>query len=156
MRRLHGEPFPECIGRRGVVLIVLAITDLFYGAAVIYARAQYRAPRTVSPDPAPAANSWWPVTQEYLFWIPTEVWGWVWVVAGLILLTGVCQRKDRWHFTLAVVIKVTWACAAGFRSAAGSGLWGVTALYIGFAAVAFVIAGWADEPSPPCADKRAA
>jgi hypothetical protein len=63
----------------------------------------------------------------------------------------VFNRHDRWHFTAATVIKVCWACAAVFNffRVPNPGLWGVTGIYIGLAAIIFIVAGWPEPPPIP-------
>jgi hypothetical protein len=122
----------DSIGRRGAVLIVLAIVDVAYGSAITYAR-------TVQGSDA----VWWPASQDTLLFLPTEGWGWVWVIVGALLLTGVWHRSDRWQYSLASGLKACWACAA-FTSPV-QGLWGVVSLYIGFAVVIFIVSGWPED-----------
>jgi hypothetical protein len=135
------------VGRRGAVLAVLGVVDVLYGSAIVYARANAVDPRVS------ATGWWWPASQPYVLSLPTQFWGWVWIVVGVALLFGwvIPRITDRWAFALATCIKVCWACAASFNylRADGSsppGLWGVAVVWIGFAAIMFIVTGWSEVP----------
>ena len=124
MRRVH-------VGRRGRVLIFFAVLDLVYALSL------------ASP-PASARTS------PQLSWLaslaPLWVWAVLWAVAGVLCGWYAFRRRDQVGYTAAIVIKVLW----GVASLGGWLVGGVdrgyvsAAIWLVFAWLAGVIAGWAE------------
>jgi hypothetical protein len=128
------------IGRRGAILLVLGTMDILYGSAIVYGVTHPRNPRFTS-------GVWWPVSTDRVLLLPTQWWGWIWLAAGIFLLTGVAARNDSVQYSVAVFIKASWAFAAifhVFRSDA-PGLWGISSVYIAWALVTYICSGWSED-----------
>lgn len=130
------------IGFRGRVLLIIALTQIAYGAAQIIGGHQA----------VPAA--WWPVSQGQVLGMPVQLTGLVWVIVGTVVATGVWHPHDRWHYALAVLLTGSWAVAAGlyWLGSGVPGSWGPAVIYTGNAAAILVISGWPEPtelPIPP-------
>jgi hypothetical protein len=117
---------------RGTYLLILGILDIVYGLALLMGEEVGKA-------------VWWPLTQGSMLGICMDGWGVIWITIGLFLLTGITRASDRWQFTAAIFLKVIWAVTAlAWAVVNGNTLWGVAAIYIGFAAVTLLVAAWPD------------
>lgn len=131
------------LGRRGGALVILAVMDLLFGAALVV---------TVPHGPHDTPV-WWPASAGVVLGVPSTTWGWVSIGVGLFLLTGAPRvAGDRWQFAVAVAFKflLTGASISLWLVSHQAGLWGVSAIYAGIAATTLLISGWRDggyEPS---------
>ena len=130
------------IGRRGMVLLLLGLVDLAYGAGMILAR----------PVTMRYAPTWWPASVGQLAGLPTHTWGWIWVGIGFFLFTGIPRtwRDDhggRWQFAAEVALKSWWALAAllYWWKYKALGAWAPAATYVGVAVLVLIISGWPDS-----------
>lgn len=114
------------IGRRGLVLLILAIEFGVYGVAMIAAQ--------------PSAG-WWPVLQGFVMGVPVKTWGAIWVAFAIFLLLGIPLDQDRAQFAAAAGLTSLWAMAAvSYRAA----LWGPIAIYAGHTLIILVNSSWPD------------
>lgn len=125
-------PLRYMIGRRGVVLLFLAILDFAYAIGLAFPNAE-------------SANN---ATSHFLTSVlPLDTWAAMWLVVGVLCLIHAFRRKDALGFAAAMFIKVLWAIMffLGFlfagveRGYLGAAVWG------GFAALLGVIATWPDD-----------
>ena len=127
-------------GRRGAILFVLGVIDLLYGTAITTTLATW----------SPTVLTWWPVSQTVVLYIPTAVWGVIWICVGAFLLVGVFFKHDRVFYAAEVFLKTSWGLAAMFYFFQGGlGLWGVAVIHSGFAVLALIAAGWKELPPLP-------
>lgn len=118
------------IGRRGSFLLFLALLDSVYGYALVSANV---AALRESPD----------------FYLSLHTWGWIWVGAGLICLSGVLAWHDIMQFTAAALLYGAWAvlyCNAWIEQHLRQG-WLSVAVWLSFAVTVMIVAGW-PEPRP--------
>lgn len=144
MKRLHAALswLWKTAGFRGAFLAIIAAINFTYGAALIVA------------DPVQA--KWWPVTQGALLRIPIHTWGIIWVGVGAFMLIGVFIKNDRFQFAAAIALATIWATIAmtyALIVGAGSGVWGVSAIYAGAALLILLAAAW-PEPVDLDADLK--
>lgn len=131
------------IGRRGAVLILLACVDIAYGTAMIISR----------PVTMRYAPTWWPASLGVLAGVSVRIWGIVWVVVGLFLITGIFRiwrgfHGARWQFATEVALKSWWALAAFWHwwKFPSPGGWGPAATYLGVAGLVILVTGWQEPP----------
>lgn len=89
------------IGFRGALLLVLGFFDLWYAAT-----------KMIWPDPV-AANSQQNQLLAQVFPLDNMrtsmiAWGYLWVLAGLVLIVNAFRRDDRWGYATAIGIKLSW------------------------------------------------
>lgn len=116
------------IGRRGATLLLFSLVDLTLSYSMF------------SITPAVAKASY----QGHQLMFPLQAWGYMWLLAALVLAINAFRRDDRLGFAVAMGVKVVWA--SGFfisyiifgipRAVIGACLWTF------FAAWLFLIAGW--------------
>lgn len=130
------------VGRRGAVLGMLGLVDIFYGLGMIVAR-----PVTMRYTP-----TWWPASIGRLAGVAVPTWGWVWVVVGIFLFTGVPRpwrdgHGGRWQFAVEVALKSWWALAAllAWWKYRAPGAWAPACTYVGMAVLVLVVSGWPDS-----------
>lgn len=111
------------VGHRGAVLAFLVMLDLLYGYSM-------------NTEPG------------YLAWVDLglsiHTWSLIWIAVGVILLTGISAKRDKFHYTIAVMLKVFWS-AVFFRTWLTGGYdrgWVVGLIWGGFAALLFIISSW--------------
>lgn len=119
------------VGRRGVVLLFLALLDLLY-------------PVGLSGQPAA-------IRATYEVVLPWQVWAVLWAATGLLCLAQAFSRRDRIAFTAGVAIKVAWG-----SSALGAWVIGVSprgwlgaVVWLAFAGMIAVISTWPEEWDRP-------
>lgn len=125
---------PRVVGRRGTFLLFLALVDL------VYALSLWR--------PAPAAAQA-PATRFLMTIMPLHAWAALWLVVGVVCLVGAfVHRLDRAAFTAATAIKSLWGAVflAGWVAGGLYRGWVSAVVWLGFAGVVMVIAGW-PEPA---------
>jgi uncharacterized membrane protein len=113
------------IGRRGLVLFILAIQFGVYGIALI----------TSSQD-----AMWWPVHQGILLGLPVSLWGIIWVAVSIFTLLGAPLDHDRAQFAVAAGLTSLWA----FAAAHSTHYWGPTVVYTGLTLLILICSGWPD------------
>lgn len=128
------------IGRRGSVLLFLALLDLVYAYGLAF------------PTPRSVTN---PTTTFLLAIVPT-LWFWaaLWGLVGLTCLVAAkLKRLEPYAFLGAVGIKVLWALLFGLGDIAGQVERGFlsAAIWGGFSVLVLIISGW---PEPPRGVKR--
>jgi hypothetical protein len=119
------------LGFRGAILLGLAFIDIVYGLTLALPSHETR---------DGSAYAW---RQEFL---PTEVWGIIWIAVGVFLITQGWARRDRAAYAVAVSIKLLWMTVA-----LGSWLLGpvpasqalaICGIFAAFAFIAFVCSLW--------------
>lgn len=114
------------VGHRGAFLLFLALLDAIYGWSmftIANASPQYR---------------------QLVLWFPWDLWGWTWIVVGVILLVGTFTRDDRWYYGIAATLKGVWAAAwlsAWMFEHAYLG-WVSTVIWAAFAMLVVVVSSW--------------
>lgn len=125
---------PRVVGRRGVVLLFLALLDFVYALSLCRpAPSQLRAPTTV-----------------FLASVaPLHVFAWAWLTVGILCLAGAFGRRrwsalDVWPFLAAIVIKVFWGTLLGLGWALGAVErgWVSAAVWVALAVLVITLAGW--------------
>lgn len=84
--------------------------------------------------------------------VPLEVWGWLWVTAGVVAILSAFlpQGSDRFGFLALAMIVTPWIISylyAWWQGTFGRG-WIAAALYGGLAIGIMVVAGWGEPPRP--------
>lgn len=128
-----GRRLWRCIGRRGTTLLFLATLDIIYAASL-------------AKPPAEAARS---ATIIYITHVaPLGVWAALWGAVGLVCLAGAFTRRDRWAFTAAIGLKVLWGTVflAGWAINGLDRGWVSAVIWLAFALLVYVIAGWPEQP----------
>ncbi|MEU3613542.1 hypothetical protein ABZ725_14660 [Streptomyces sp. NPDC006872] len=84
--------------------------------------------------------------------VPLDVWGWLWITAGLVAIVSsfLPQGSDRFGFFALVMVVAPWIISylyawwdGGFPRG-----WIAAALYGGLAIGIMVVAGWGEPPRP--------
>jgi hypothetical protein len=113
----------ERIGRRGATLLFLAVLDVLYGYSQLATEAPARA---------------------FDLLLPWEVWGWIWIGAGLFIATGIFARQDWPQFTVAAGLKLCWGLLfirVWLIDDVARG-WVSVVIWLCFALFVVVVAGW--------------
>lgn len=111
-------------GHRGAYLGFLAVLDILFGYSLL-------------STPIELGGDHLPLGQHTL--------GWIWLVVGCFLATGVFLRQDRIHFAVASLWKVVFGGLyvdlwwQGFPRA-----WVAVAIWFAFAGITLVVASWAE------------
>lgn len=134
MRRI--ESAAHRIGRRGGVLLLLALVDFAYGASLV----------SPSAESLSSASIMW---REH--YAPVWAWGLGWLVVGAILVAGAIVRRDAFAYAAAIGWKIIWSLTTLASWAFGNVdrgwvstfIWGVVAGMIG------VISGWPEPVVTP-------
>lgn len=115
------------LGRRGVVLLFLALLDMLY-------------PIGLAGQPAPARAG-------YELIAPWQVWAGVWAVTGVLCGVGAFVVRDRVAFAAAVAVKILWGTASLV-----AWVWGLSPrgwlsalVWLAFAAMIAVVSTWREE-----------
>lgn len=113
------------IGRRGIALLTLAVVDVSYGGALL---AGYT-PATLATELAPGST-----------------WGTIWIVVGLLLITGAVTPVDAFAFALATLLKFSWAVLifVDLVEHHSPGGWGPAMPWLGLAGLVILIASWSE------------
>lgn len=116
------------IGRRGTALIILAAADFGYGTSLL-----------AGHPPAPT------VATE---WATPGTLGTIWLITGIICLTGAFTSADQVAFAAAALLKTAWAAgtAAWAADHQAPGGWGTAFIWLATAALVILIAGWPEVP----------
>lgn len=84
--------------------------------------------------------------------VPLEVWGWLWITAGVVAILSAFLRQgsDRFGFAALSLMVTPWIVS--YLVAWGQGTfprgWIASALYGGLAIGIMVVAGWSEPPRP--------
>lgn len=115
------------VGRRGTVLLFLALLDLLY-------------PIGLAGQPAAARAG-------YELLAPWQVWAGLWAAAGLVCLAQAFAHRDRMAFTAAVTIKVAWGSTslAAWTMGVSPRGWLAALVWLAFAGLIAVISTWPEE-----------
>lgn len=124
------------IGRRGAILLCLAVVDVGYGASLI---------GPSSEDIGSAAAAW----RE--LYAPLWVWGTGWLIVAAILIVSAFMIHDEIGYVAAIGWKVLWSLTTLASWAVGNVprgwvaaiIWGVVA------AMVWVISSWPEEQTAP-------
>jgi hypothetical protein len=113
------------LGHRGAFLLFLAVLDFSYGYALL--SASVTALRS-SPD----------------LLLPMHVWGWVWMAAGAVCLSGTVSRHDWPQFIVAATLKTAWAAvyADTWIVQNRADAWVSVVVWASFALTVLVVASW--------------
>lgn len=135
--RRFGAGLVRRVGRRGAVLLWLAILDLIYGLSLAH------------PPPEAARSA---STQFFAHLMPLPAWGALWLGTGVVCLIGAFQRRDRWAYACATALKVLWGavCLLGWMLAGLSRGWVSAAIFLPMAVLVLVISTW---PEPPVTER---
>lgn len=84
--------------------------------------------------------------------VPLEVWGWLWLTAGLVAIVSAFlpQGVDRFGFVALAMIVLPWVISYLYAWLEGTFPrgWIAAALYGGLAIGIMVVAGWGEPPRP--------
>lgn len=117
------------IGRRGAILLILAVIDVAYGMSLI---------GPASETLGSAATVW---RQHYA---PLWVWGAGWLVIAAILIVSAFLRNDRFGYAAAIGWKIAWSVST-LASWIVGGVprgWVSSIIWAVVAGMVMVIAGW--------------
>lgn len=130
------------LGRRPVLLLLLGVVNVIYGAALLVANNAGYINRWWT------TARWWPAAQGEMLGIDIAWWGIVWIVVGAILMSGIFTRADRHLFAAQMLLTSVWAFGSLYWAFTTSspGLWGQAAHYVGLSATVLLAAGWAEPP----------
>lgn len=119
------------IGRRGVVLLFLALLDLLY-------------PIGLAGQPSPARAG-------YEVIAPWQVWAGLWALTGVICLVQAFVHRDRLAFTAAVAMKIGWSAVAflGWVGGVNPRGWLTAIVWLAFGGMVTVISTWTEEWDRP-------
>lgn len=128
-------------GRRGKCLMFFALLDLLYGLSLWQ----------------PAAEAQRSASTRFLMEVaPLPWWAGLWLAAGVICLVGAIHRRgDRLAFAAAIGIKTLWGTVflLGWRAGAIERGWVAAVVWLAFALMVGVLAGWPDPPRAATAGK---
>jgi len=82
------------VGYRGTVLLAFGFLDLGYGYGLLY------------PD---RATSRGPSFAYYDSVLSSNIWGLLWLIAGVVLIWHAFRRDDKVGYVVAIVVKVWWS-----------------------------------------------
>ncbi|WP_406418463.1 hypothetical protein [Streptomyces sp. NBC_01614] len=84
--------------------------------------------------------------------VPLEVWGWLWIAAGLVAVVSAFlpQGSDRFGYAALYLMVTPWIVSYLVAWAQGNFPrgWVASALYGGLAIGIMVVAGWGEPPRP--------
>lgn len=128
------------VGRRGAVLLWLALLDLVYGSSLAH-------------PPSETARS--ASIRFFADLMPLPVWGGLWLAVGVLCLAGAFLRHDRWAFAFATGLKVLWGgvCLFGWMLAGLPRGWVSAVIFLPMAALVLIISTW---PEPPTTERISA
>lgn len=113
----------EHVGHRGAVMAFLTMLDILFGYSL-------------GVEPGPQAN--------YNLVLSLHAWSLVWFGVGVLLATGISATRDKFHYGIAVALKVAWSIvllrAWMFEGYARG--WVTALIWGGFAVLIFIIASW--------------
>ena len=138
----RAEGIRHQIGRRGAILLILALIDFAYGGSLV-------AP---SDELASSSATMW---RQHI--APIWAWGAAWLVVGVILFVSAFLRNDAIGYAAAIGWKIIWA-ATTLASWAFGGVprgWVATIIWAVFGGMIWVIAEWPEPTLPPPTDEGA-
>jgi hypothetical protein len=130
--RARAASLARRLGRRGAFLCFLAVLDFSYG----YALLSLSVPALrASPD----------------LLLPVHAWGWIWVAAGAVCLSGAPLRRDWPQYAVAVALKAAWAAVYAdvwiVQHSVNS--WVSVVVWASFALTVLVVASWPEQVAVP-------
>lgn len=135
------EALVHHVGRRGAILLILAIVDVAYGSSLI---------GPSSDSLGSAAIAW---RQHFA---PLWVWGGVWLVVAAILIVSAFLRNDAIGYFAAIGLKISWSLTT-LASWVFGGVergWLSAIVWMVVAAMVWVIAGWPEPRTVPPSDEE--
>jgi hypothetical protein len=126
---VHKRWRPPRVGRRGCFLAFLALLAVLYGYSFFAYTSELRL--------------------DLL--LPARVWGVLWLAVGVVCATGIFTRRDRLQFTTATGMQAGWGalwCHLWLVQHV-TGAWVSAVVWIAFAVLTIVVAGWPEQPPPP-------
>jgi hypothetical protein len=124
------------IGRRGAILLILAVIDIAYGMSLV---------GPASETLGLAATIW----REH--YAPLWVWGVGWLVIAAILIVSAFLRNDRFGYAAAIGWKIAWSLTS-LASWIVGGVergWVSSIVWAVVAGMIVVIAGWPEPTRSP-------
>jgi hypothetical protein len=124
------------IGRRGAILLILAVIDIAYGMSLV---------GPASETLGLAATIW----REH--YAPLWVWGVGWLVIAAILIVSAFLRNDRLGYAAAIGWKIAWSLTA-LASWIVGGVergWVSSIVWAVASALGVIIAGWPEPNRTP-------
>lgn len=111
------------VGHRGAVMAFLTLLDLIYGYSL-----------NVNAGPLASAS----------LGLSLRLWSLLWIAVGVVLATGISAKRDKFHYGLAVTLKVAWSAALFHAWLVGSYSrgWVPAVIFGSFAALIFIISSW--------------
>lgn len=121
------------VGRRGATLLLLALLDLIYAAAL-----------ALPPEETRATSGYRYISAL----LPAPVWAAAWLTVGLVCLINSCRASDRVGFALAAALKAGWGLLylAGWAAGAITRGWTSAAIWLAVAAWLLIVATWPEAP----------
>lgn len=126
----------ERLGRRGAILLVLAVIDFAYGISLI----------GPSSEAVSSASTIW---REHF--APTWAWGSAWLVVGAVLTVSAFMKHDAIGYSAAIGWKIMWSLTSLLSWMFG-GVdrgWIVAIIFGAFGGLVVVDAGRAEVTTPP-------
>ncbi len=117
------------VGRRGAALLFFAVLDVIYGWALL----------------VPTSSA---LTSPGYRWLasvlPLQVWGGIWLLAGVLCLVGAVVHEDTAAWVAAMSIKVMWGLLwfLGWAIAGVERGWVSAAVWLPMAALVALLASW--------------
>jgi hypothetical protein len=124
------------IGRRGAILLILAVIDIAYGMSLV---------GPASETLGLAATIW----REH--YAPLWVWGVGWLVIAAILIVSAFLRNDRFGYAAAIGWKIAWSLTtlASWIVGGVERGWVSSIVWAVVAGMIVVIAGWPEPTRSP-------
>lgn len=131
----------ERVGRRGAVLLFLALLDIVYSVGLY----------NPLPEIKQSAS-----TQFLADIMPLAAWASLWLGVGVVLLLGAFLRHDRWAYAIAVGFKTLWGTVnlLGWAIAGVDRGWLSAAIWLAFGGIVLMISAWPEPPKDLFAKER--
>ena len=92
-----------------------------------------------------------PLPPQYNLLLPLNVWGWIWLSAGVILFQQAFVRVDRIGYVVAVVLKFAWATVAVYDwlyTYPDPRGWVSAVIWYAFGTLTAIVANWPEHTMP--------
>lgn len=111
------------VGHRGAVMAFLTLLDVIYGYSL-----------NVNPGPLDAVD----------LGLPIRLWSLIWIAVGVILASGVSANRDKFHYGLAVALKVAWSSVLirAWMTGDYTRGWVTAAIWASFGMLLIIISSW--------------